>query len=338
MTIVPHNRPALGSEEQAAAAAVISSGWVAQGEEVKAFENELCHFLGLPEEHAVAVSSGTAGLFLALRVLKAENRKVACPIYACSALANAVSLAAAVPIFLDCAKDGPNLDPDCLQAHAEIAIVPHMFGIPVRIPPSSPTVIIEDCAQAIGATIDGIPVGLHGDIGVFSFYATKLLTSAGQGGMVVSRQTALIDAIRDYREFDCRFDRKRRFNFQMTDVQAAVGRVQLQKLPAFLHRRQEIFNAYSRTGLKLMDGPAGTAPARYRAVVMMNEPGALMDRMERKGIRTIIPIEEREFLDNAGTFPHATALAHGTLSLPLYPDLSNSEVRRIVAAINCSLH
>ena len=96
--------------------------------------------------------------------------------------------------------------------------------------------VIEDCAQSLGASIDNKKTGIIGKVGIFSFYTTKLMTSGGQGGMFVSKDKNLVDKVRDYREFDCRRDKKHRFNFQMTDLQASIGRVQLKQLPLFLER------------------------------------------------------------------------------------------------------
>jgi len=99
-----------------------------------------------------------------------------------------------------------------------------MFGIPVDLTDFKSKITIEDCAQALGAKVNGVPVGLQGNVGIYSFYATKLITSGGQCGMLVCKDKSLVDKVKDYREFDYRQDRKYRFNFQMTDLQAAIGR------------------------------------------------------------------------------------------------------------------
>ena len=132
--MIPHNRLTLGVEESEAAKRAIESGWLAQGREVQAFENELCSFLGLPDGHAVTVSSGTAALFLALWVLDAAGCGVGCPVYGCSALTNAIALVGGRPILLDTERNSPNIDLDALlRCDANIVIVPHMFGLPVDL-------------------------------------------------------------------------------------------------------------------------------------------------------------------------------------------------------------
>jgi perosamine synthetase len=331
--MIPHNRLTLSFEENEAAKRAIESGWLAQGREVQAFENELCAFLGVPDGHAVAVSSGTAALFLALWVLDAAGREVGCPVYACSALTNAIALAGATPILLDTERNSPNIDPDALlRCEADITIVPHMFGLPVDLRTVAGKRIIEDCAQALGAKLGDKPVGLAGAVSIFSFYATKLITSGGQGGMLVSPDRAIAEAARDYREFDCRRDRKARFNFQMTDLQAAVGRTQLRKLPSFLSRRREIFEQYRQAGLDLVDDNA-VSPVRYRSVLRAKDPRYLINELRRRDVEAIVPVEDWELLGSAQDYPQALAFARTTVSLPTYPSLSDDHVRHIVAAL-----
>jgi perosamine synthetase len=331
---IPHNRPTLGLEEPRAAERVLVSGWLAQGAEVEAFENEVCAHLGLPPGHAVATSSGTAALFLALRALGARDARVGCPAYACSALANAIAFAGATPVLIDNERDRPNVDIAAMaRADAAIAIVPHMFGLPANVTKLGGMPVIEDCAQALGASVRGAPVGVAGTVGIFSFYATKVITSGGQGGMLVSRDRGMVDAVRDFRQFDGRDDRRPRFNFQMTDLQAAIGRAQLGKLPSFLARRGAIFTSYRNENLELVDAHADATPVRYRAVVRTPHPHRLIERLAQRGITAIVPVEERELLAAAEHFPHAAAFANSTVSLPIYPSLRDGDVSHIVAAL-----
>lgn len=341
MIIVPHNRPTLGTEEEKAAIRVIRSGWVAQGKEVESFENEFCNFLGLPANHAVALSNGTAALFMALWALNAKDKKVAFPVYACSALRNAVAMIDATDVLIDTAPDSPNINLNALkQSYAEIVIIPHMFGIPVDVSGISKMDIIEDCAQAIGARVNDIKVGLQGKVGIYSFYATKLMTSGGHGGMLVSKDKALVDAARDYREFDQRRDNKKRFNFQMTDLQAALGREQLKRLPEFLARRDGIFNKYKKAGLNLLDiDPKDyerLSPVRYRAVVRTLSPNEMIDHLARAGVKAIIPVEDWELLGESSLFPNALKLTKETVSIPIYPSLDDKDIETILSVLRKS--
>lgn len=328
--IIPHNKPTVGKEEAGAAVKVLRSNWLAQGIEVERFESELCSFLGLPEGHALAVSSGTAALFLSLKALESKN--VAFPAYACSALRNAVAMAGAKEIVLDTESNSPNIDLKRLrESGVDTAIVPHMYGLPIDLSGFNKINIIEDCAQALGAVVNGKMTGLQGKLGVFSFYATKLITSGGQGGMVVSKDRDLIDKIRDYREFDQRRDDKKRFNFQMTDLQAAIGRVQLKKLPGFLKRRSEIFKKYKESGLSLLDIKAKNIKlVRYRAILMNKDPQKILAALKTVGVKAIIPIKSWELL---AKLPNALKLTNETVSLPCYPSLTDKEVQLIIEAV-----
>jgi perosamine synthetase len=259
--------------------------------------------------------------------------EVGCPVYACSALTNAIALAGATPILLDTERNSPNIDLDALlRCKAGITIVPHMFGLPVDLRTVAGKRIIEDCAQALGAKLGDKPVGLAGAVSIFSFYATKLITSGGQGGMLVSPDRAIAEAARDYREFDCRRDRKARFNFQMTDLPAAVGRAQLRKLPSFLSRRREIFEQYRQAGLDLVDDNA-VSPVRYRSVLRAKDPRYLINELRRRDVEAIVPVEDWELLGPAQDYPQALAFARTTVSLPTYPSLSDDHARHIVAAL-----
>jgi perosamine synthetase len=332
LKMIPHNKPTLGNDELIATGRVLSSGWLAQGIEVASFENEFCEFLNIPKGNAIAVSSGTAAIYLALWGASAKNRKVGFPTYVCSAIRNAVAMAGAKEMIFDVDENTPNIDIDALnKLNPDIALIPHMFGLPVNIKKIRSQFIIEDCAQSLGAKINGISTGLIGDIGIFSFYATKMITSGGQGGMIVSKSKAIIDKIRDFREFDQRKDHKKRFNFQMTDLQAAIGRVQLQKLPKFLKAREEIFNQYKKRGLNLLDIKDNNFhPVRYRAVAIMPQPKKLIRHLESFGIKAIIPIADWELLCEKGKCPNANKLTRQTISLPIYPDLLTGNQFNIV--------
>lgn len=333
-----HNQPTLGPIEASAARRVLESGWLAQGAEVAAFENEMCRLLGLPEAHAVALSSGTAALFMALWALGGHERKVAIPVYSCAALRNAVLMAGGKPMPVDVAEGTPNIDlVAAIKGGAELAISAHMFGTPqVWNSETMPIPVIEDCAQALGARTDGRPVGLNGTVGIFSFYATKMITSGGQGGMLVSRDKSLVDVVRDYREFDCRRDRNPRFNFQMTDLQAAVGRAQLSQLDHFLRRRRQAYAIYAAHGLPLWPGNLAPTiePCHYRAILRVSDPGRVIAELKRVHVRAIVPIEDWELLDDVDRFPMAKPLTYSTVSIPIYPSLSDSEIRMIADVLS----
>lgn len=334
--MIPHNRPTLGSLESAAATRALQSGWIAQGPEVEAFEHEVCAYLGLPPEHAVALSSGTAALFLALWALAAKGKRVAIPVYSCAAVRNAVVMAGAEPVAVDVSDDAPNIDVEAAaRVPVDLIVAAHMFGFPAGWHAQSGSIpIIEDCAQAFGGRLDGMRVGLNGTVGVFSFYVSKMITSGGQGGMLVSRDRSLVDAVRDYRQFDGRRDQRPRFNLQMTDVQAAVGRAQLSQLESFIEKRSAIYARYRAAGLPLWPAhPArGAQPCFYRAVMRVADPTSAIACLEGNGVRAIVPIADWELLGAPERFPLAAALARNTVSIPLYPSLTQAEIAAVITA------
>lgn len=332
--MIQHNKPTLGERECLAACRIIKSGWIAQGKEVKNFENAFCDFLGLPAEHAVAVSSGTAALFIALSIMNARNKTIAYPAYTCSAIRNAVDLSGAKHLVIDSEKNSPNIDMNLLNCSvSDIVITPHMYGLPAAIKKALGRItIIEDCAQSIGAKINGEFVGLIGEIGIFSFYATKMITSGGEGGMIVSKDKEIIEAARDYREFDQRNDKKKRFNFQMTDLQAAIGYVQLQEIQSFIDRRREIFKQYLDAGIPLLTGEKEAVP--YRAIMLTDHVDEKILQLKKRDINAINPLETWELLGEKEKFINAYQWTRKTLSLPIYPDLKNEEVKRIINEVN----
>jgi perosamine synthetase len=334
--MIEHNKPTIGIKEEEAVIRVLKSRCLVGGNETEEFENELCDFVGLPKGHAVAVSSGTAALYLALWVLEANKKTISFPGYVCSALRNATNMIGGNEEILDIKKESPNIKFEEIKKES-IAIIPHMYGIPVDVTKIQNMNIIEDCAQSLGAKINGISVGLYGNAGIFSFYTTKLMTSGGHGGMYVSKDKKLVDRVRDYREFDYRNDQKKRFNFQMTEIQAAIGREQLKKLPKFLERREEIFQKYKKAGLELLDvgkNQNHLSPVRYRAVIKTEEPNKIIKSLESVSVKAIVPTEDWELLGKHELLPNAVELSRKTVSLPIYPTLTDEEIDIILSVIS----
>ena len=159
------------------------------------------------------------------------------------------------------------------------------------------------------------------------------MTSGGQGGMIISKDQSLIDSIRDYTDFDCRQDKNDRFNFQMTELQAAIGQVQLQRLNSFLQKRNMIFDAYKQAGLSLLDTMEnGVSPVRFRSILKTNYQQACIKVLNDHQISSIVPIESWELLDDQ-VYPNALACCSTFVSLPCYPDLSLDSVDKIVRVL-----
>jgi len=340
--MIPHSRPFLGLEEEAAVVAVIRSGQLAAGERVAAFERGVAGRVGVGQ--AVAVSSGTAALHLALVALGAgPGDEVAFPTYVCSALFQAVRYVGAAPLLIDVDPETFNLDVRDLRRRVtrrtRAVILPHMFGLPadaeavraVGLP------VIEDCAMSLGATMGGRPAGAWGDLSVFSFYATKVI-ACGEGGMVATRDEGLAARVRDARDYDGRGDAAMRFNYKLSDLHAAVGEAQLGRLDAFIARRREVAGRYSAAlsgaSCHLPRHDAGHIFFRYVVRVSGDLEGRLA-AFERVGVAArrpvFCPIHRMPGLDEKA-FPGAEGAHRSALSLPLYPALSEEEAETVVRA------
>lgn len=347
--MIPHNKPTLDEKEIEAIQEVILSGWVANGEKVKNFERDFCKYLGFNSNCAVAVSSGTAGLFLALKAIGVgENDEVILPTYVCSAVLNAIYMAQAKPILVDIDDKDFNISFDLvnqlINQRTKALIIPHTYGVPIDIHriKNIGIPIIEDCAQAIGSKIGDDYAGTIGDISVFSFYATKVITT-GNGGMVLTQRKEYIDRLKDYLDFDYRENYYPRFNFLMSDIQGAMGISQLGKLDYLLKKREEIADCYmsicQEKGWDFQRPRQNTLKQNHYRFVIKSESSLinkLKDYLDSREIRTIIPIEKKELLHNylgldSSRFYVSQKIAETTLSLPAYPQLVvNGDIEKIV--------
>lgn len=333
--LIAHSAPVVGAEEEAAVVRVLRSGRLAQGPEVAAFEEECASLAG--RRFGVAVSSGTAAIHLALSAMDLPaGEDVAIPAYACASLLTATALHGAVACICD-VDENFNLDARVVPREAEIAIVPHLFGKRAALPGSP--IVIEDIAQSIGG-----PWGRDGIASVASFYATKLVTT-GEGGMVLTDDEGLAEVARDRRDYDNRDEFVVRFSYKMTEMQAALGRVQLRRLPEFHVRRSEIaeyyLNAFSDLPLGLPD-PNGHV--FFRFVVTTNAQESLLARLSEEGIEAKRPVYRPAHHYTRGGKLRGTAwcagpclqaeFAHETaVSLPIHPAMGSSEVESVIEAV-----
>src|SRR5690349_3000452 len=245
----PSARPVIGEAEIEAAVRVLRSGMVVQGPEVAAFEAEFGEVVG--GRHCVAVNSGTSALQLSLMALGfGPGDEIIVPSFSFAASANAVRLVGATPVFADIEAASFNLDPDAVAAAITprtVAIMPvHLYGHPAamdRIMPIAEAhglAVVEDAAQAHAAALHGTPVGAFGAVGCFSFYPTKNMHSL-EGGMVTTADAELARTLRLLRNqgMEQRYQNEIvGANMRMTDVAAAIGRVQLTQLAGWTERRR----------------------------------------------------------------------------------------------------
>lgn len=349
-TMIPHSRPSINQEEIRAVTEVLQSGHLAQGAVVERFERGMAAYLGLAG--GVAVNSGTMALEVALRALGiGPGDEVILPSYVCAAPWQAVQRVGAQARLVDIAPETFQIDADLARAaitsKTRAIIVPHLFGLPADLTALAQlgVPLIEDCAQTLGAMEQGRSVGSVGVLTVCSFYANKLLC-AGEGGMLLSRDSELLERARALREYDSAPSLiPQATNLKMTDLQAAIGLAQLNRLPELLERRvslaREYREALAGTSAILPAVPAGRSHVYYRFIIRIpqrelgsDELGGCLERMERQGVQCRKPVFRslHRYLGFDG-FPASEAAEREALSLPLYPALAGEEAAQILIAM-----
>lgn len=351
---IPPAKPIIGDEERAAVDRVMRSGMIAQGPEVKAFEEEFAEHFGLGRA-CVAVNSGTSGLHLGLLSsgVKAGD-EVIVPSFTFAATANSVALTGATPVFADISPDDFCLDPAAVEAaitEKTVAIMPvHLYGHPAKmdqlteIAAKHDLLVFEDAAQAHGASLHGTPVGAFGTFGMFSLYPTKNMTS-GEGGMVTAADADVERLLRLYRNqgmLQQYHNEVVGLNNRMTDIHAAIGRVQLTRVDGWTKQRQENA-AYLTANLEGVTPPPVADGAvhvyhQYTIRVSHDRDGlakALRDEYDiGSGMFYPVPNHELKPFEVDVELPETARAAAECLSLPVHPSLTESDLERIVTAVN----
>jgi perosamine synthetase len=352
---IPVSKPLIGTDERAAVDRVLASGMLAQGPEVAAFETEFSERVA--GRHCVAVNSGTSALHIALVAagIRAGD-EVIVPSFTFAATANSVRLAGGTPVFADIEPEYFCVDPAAIEAAITprtAAIMPvHLYGHPAAMDRISQIVqrhqllLFEDAAQAHMATLHGTPMGAWGTAGAFSFYPTKNMTS-GEGGMVTTASAALARQARLLRNqgMERRYENEVvGFNSRMTDLHAAIGRVQLAKLAGWTAQRQanaRFLNDHLE-GVVVPRAASGASHVyhQYTVRVVGHDRDTFVAELEAHGIGSAVyyPIPNHRlpsFVDRAGTdLPETERAVRECLSLPVHPALNDAQLERIVQAVN----
>ncbi|WP_040283634.1 DegT/DnrJ/EryC1/StrS family aminotransferase [Tessaracoccus massiliensis] len=351
---IPPAKPIVGDEEREAVDRVLRSGMLAQGPEVKAFEEEFSAHFGLGRA-CVAVNSGTSGLHLGLLSSGiGAGDEVIVPSFTFAATANSVALTGATPVFADIALDDFTLDPASVEAsitERTKAIMPvHLYGHPAKmaelqaIADKHGLMIFEDAAQAHGASLNGTPVGAFGTFAMFSLYPTKNMTS-GEGGMVSAANEEVERNLRLYRNqgmLQQYHNEVVGLNNRMTDIHAAIGRVQLTKVDAWTKQRQDNA-AYLSSNLDgvvvppVLDG-AVHVYHQYTVRVAEDRDGLAKALKEEynvgSGMFYPVPNHRLKPFQADVDLPNTEQAALECLSLPVHPSLSQEDLERIVTAVN----
>jgi len=306
------------------------------GYAVDEFEKRLGEFLGVDPSLIIASNSGSSALLVAIKVL--NPLKVAVPIYTCAAVSQAAYLAGKQVEFEDNYSTENFFSKSANPNSDSLRILVHTFGVP-HPDLSQSTGVIEDCAQAIGAKLNGKSLGLIGEAGTYSFSATKLITTAGAGGATIFRNEEMANYARDILDYDSPRNPKTKFNLKMTDVAAEFGIAQLSRINQFIQKREEIFEIYRNAGLPLLaaDLPDEVSPVRYRAIIKVETPSAVIEKLRTYGIGCIYPIHQSEFVCNPDMFPNAQKFSQNHISLPIFPDLSFRSAKKIAKLVGSML-
>jgi dTDP-4-amino-4,6-dideoxygalactose transaminase len=354
LPMIPPAKPIIGAEERAAVDAVLASGMVAQGPQVAAFEEEFAAAL-VGGRTCVAVNSGTSGQHLGLIACGVgRGDEVIVPSFTFAATANSVALTGATPVFVDIDPVTYTLDVAAVEAavtERTVGIMPvHLYGHPadmtglLAVAARHGLKIFEDAAQAHGATWDGAPVGSFGSFGMFSLYPTKNMTSI-EGGMVACADEEIARMMRLLRNQGMAKQYENEvvgFNNRMTDVHAAVGRVQLGKVGGWTETRRSNA-AFLDAGLEGVVIPTVDARAthvyhQYTIRVPQDRDGFATALREEHAVGTGVyyPIPNHRLPSFGLTLdlPETERAAREVLSLPVHPSLSDGDLERIVTAVN----
>ena len=351
---IPAASPIIGDEEREAVDRVMRSGMIAQGPEVATFEREFADAL-VGGRECVAVSSGTAGLHLGLLAAGVKSGdEVLVPSFTFAATANSVALCGATPVFVDIDPKSFNMDPaaaaEAITSRTTAMMPVHLYGHAADMTAFSALAadrgiqLYEDAAQAHGAQWDGKPVGSFGQFAMFSLYPTKNMTS-GEGGMVSCASGEIARQVRLLRNqgMERRYENEVvGFNARMTDIHAAIGRVQLGKLPAWTARRQAIAARFDAELRGVVVPPVAPEAVhvyhQYTIRVVGDRDGFAKALLDEHGIGTgvyyPIPNHELPSLRSNVDLPETRRAADEVLSLPVHPSLSDADVDRIIEAVN----
>jgi len=377
---IPFGKPMIFDEERAAVADVLAGNTLTHGPRVKDFEAGFAQFTGAP--YAVAAATCMAALHLAyLAVDLGPGDEVLVAAQTHVATAHAVQLCGATPIFVDADPATGNIDLADLESKLTertraIGLV-HYLGLPVDMrrvmdfARAHDLYVVEDCAVALGASVDDVHVGLHGDVGTFSFYPVKHITT-GEGGMVITTREDLADRISKQRAFgidkSVLADRRHTgayeiehvgLNYRLGEIGAAMGVVQLGRLPDFLEHRARTYRALaagleSVEGLRLLasDDDGHLKASHYCLVGVLDQPlarerEAIIERLKAAGVGTSV-YYPKALPDTAyyrgrygfahGSCPQATRISEDSIAFPVAPHVSQDDVARIVQTVKETLN
>ena len=357
---IPLSAPDITEAEIAAVTSVLRSGRLSLGPQLEAFESAVARYTNA--NHAVAVSSGTAGLHLAIRALGLKDgEEVILPSFTFIAAANALRYERARPVFVDIDRITLNLDPEqverAITSRTRAILAVHTFGVPAdldslaSIRKRHDLLLIEDACEALGAESHGSKAGSVGDVGVFAFYPNKQITT-GEGGVVVTQNANLARRIRSLRNHgradsaDCLEHAEVGYNYRLSELHAALGLTQMHRIEEILDRRAEIAQKYGQrlAASEALVLPPLALPNRriswFVYVVRLKEEYSEADRdriinkMAAKGIacgRYFAPIHPQPPYrgENRVSLPVTESIGARTIALPFFNRITDSQLDEV---------
>ena len=352
--MIPIANPDVGDEGKKRVQDVLDGGMLADGPEVREFESEFADYCGA--ERGVATSNGTTALHAALEALGiGDGDRVLTSPFSFVASANAIRFAGADPVFADIDPETYNLDSDAVESvvtkeDVDAIVAVHLYGLPAAmdrltdIADRHNLALVEDAAQAHGASLDGQRVGSFGDAACFSFYPTKNMTT-GEGGMITTDRENVADRAAQFvnhgRNDEYEHERLGH-NFRMTSVAAAIGRAQLERLPDFTEKRRanarRLTEGLADTPVTTPTEPPGRRHVYHQYTVRVDDREAFRDHMDEQGVGTSVyypkPIHKQSaYESNDQSLPAAEAAAREVVSLPVHPGVDGSDARKIISAV-----
>lgn len=366
---IPFGKPIIGKAEFNSIKKVLNSSRLVHGSKTEEFEESFSNFIG--GGFATSLSSCTSGLHLANIILGiGTNDEVLVPSLSHVATVHAVEYVGAKPIFIDVDVNTGNIDLDLLQpkvtSKTKALVIVHYLGLPLNMDKvtqfckKNKIFLIEDCALALGSRFKKKHVGLFGQIGAFSFYPVKHITTA-EGGMIISKNKKIIDKVKKFKAFG--YDRPLNqriipglydvnllgYNFRMNEIEAAIGLEQLKRLPSFIKKRKSNMSTYKSKikeikNIRLIDNDIDEVINSYYCAVIMLENSLKIKRNQilkmlvNKGIGCSIyypgPIPnykfyKKKYKTNINEFKNASLFSNSSISLPLGPHINKSQINFI---------
>lgn len=347
----------MGVEELAAVERVLASGHLVSGVETEAFENELATYLGA--KHVIAVSNGSVALNAALQALPRIDGKdeVIVPSFTFNATCTAPLAAGYRPVFVDIDPYTLTISlPDVLQAITKrtVAVIPvHLYGLMADMTNLAAALrdtdiaIIEDASQAHSSAADGFAPGAFSQAATFSFYATKNMTTGGEGGAIATNDADYAATLRLLRQHGSqeRYRHERHgYNYRMTEMQAAIGREQLKKLPGWQAARLRHAEYYHETLNELVDMqfvPKGYLHSWHQFTILIDDRDKVAAALKKKGIGTGIhyPMadDRQPYIGSRRAYNRADIVARDVLSIPVGPWVTPEDAIRVVKAVTAAV-